>query len=929
MSVTSTPLSSSEAVLWMIERDPVLRSTIVAVAVLDGPPDLARLSRRVELAANAFPRLHQRVAPARTGVPRWTDAPGFDVEHHLTHVRLPRPGSRRQLLDLASEQAGAAFDPARPLWHLTVVDGLKGGQSALIVKLHHAVTDGVGGIGLLPIFTDTQPGTDQEPELGTVDTARRPRRQPRRAGPFSQVASVVRDAATDPAATLALGPRFARSTAKFLAPATEQLSPVTTARGLDRRLATLDVPLADLAGAGKAVGGTLNDAFLAAVVGGLHRYHQKHGRTPEELRVTMPISFRRHDDEAGGNRFTPARFAVPLTIDDPVARMQALGQIVRSWRQEPAIRITDVLAGVLSHLPDELTTSLFGSMLKGVDFVATNVPGSPERRWLAGAEVLNFYGFGPTSGAAVSFALVSNFETCGIGINADAAAIPDADVLLACLEEGFAEVIRIGEAGGLATTSAVTPAPPPTPSTRPAAAGPARLSALDATFLEAETPHTPLHVGALLLLEGEPLLDHSGALRIDEIRAEIAAHLPRCPRMLQRVAAVPFGRPAWEDDSQFDLANHVHRVHLPAPGTRTQLEQLCSELQMAVLDRSRPLWEMWFVDGLEDGSVGLVYKVHHAVVDGVSAAETFEALLAEEPPRGQDAIAGPRVPPVQPSRRAWLQDARAASRWFAGRATELLVRPGLAVGGLQSLAHLATPSARKADSSLNGPVGASRRLVSVSFEVADLKVIGRRHNATVNDIVLTLVAAGMTGLLKARGDDLTHLQVLVPVSRRGEGGHDGTGNKVAALFVPLPVGDPDPVATLHGIAADVRERKAGSGVAIMDLLLRWSDTLPMALLGPASRQLVNHQPFVHLVVTNVRGSTQPLSLLGAQIKEIVPIVPLGGNLTLGVAVLSYAGHLVVGVHADADACADVGRVTEGIEEAYAQLRERSSRTDAG
>lgn len=917
----------------MIERDPVLRSTIIAVALLDGPPDLARLTRRVELAARAFPRLRQRVAPSRTGVPRWTDVPGFDAEHHLTHVRLPKPGSRRQLLDLASEQAGEAFDPARPLWRLTVVDGMKGGQSALIVKVHHAVTDGVGGIGLLPIFTDTEPEPDGEPELGTVSsvgTAPNAHGKGERAGPLGHVASVVRDAAADPAAALALGPRFARSTARFLAPATEQLSPVTTARGLNRRLETIDVPLADLAQAGKVVGGTLNDAFLAGVVGGLHRYHQRHGQTPEELRVTMPISFRREDDEAGGNRFTPARFAVPLTIDDPVARMEALGRIVRSWRQEPAIRITDVLAGVLSHLPDELTTSLFGSMLKGVDFVATNVPGSRERRWLAGAEVLSFYGFGPTSGAAVSFALVSNVGTCGIGVNADAAAVPDLDVLLACLKEGFAEVISVGEAGGRVATPGAIPQPAPRPSTHPPAAAPrARLSALDATFLEAETPNTPLHVGALLVLEGEPLLDDSGALRIDAIRAEIGAHLPRCPRMLQRLAARPFGRPAWEDDPLFDLAKHVRHVHLPAPGTRAQLEQLSGQLQTAVLDRSRPLWEMWFVDGLEDGSVGLVYKVHHAVVDGVSAAETFEALLAEdpmEPPVSPPALHALRKD--RPSTRGEHHRDGATSGSLAGGAIALLTQPGRAVDVLQGLARLGG-SAHKPACSVNGSVGPNRRLVSASLDLADVKAIGRRHQATVNDVVLTFVSAGMTTLLAGRAEDLAHLQVLVPVSLRGVADHDGTGNKVAALIVPLPVGGHDPAATLHAISADMRAHKAGPGAAGLGLLLRWADTLPMAVLGPASRQLVNHQPFVNLVVTNVRGSAQPLSLLGAQIKEIVPIVPLGGNLTLGVAVLSYAGQLSIAVHGDADACADIGLVTDGIEEAYAQLMGHNGRTDAG
>ena len=275
---------------------------------------------------------------------------------------------------------------------------------------------------------------------------------------------------------------------------------MTTERGLDRHLVTLDVPLDDLVRAGHAVDGTVNDAFLAAVVGGLRRYHERHGEHPDELRVTMPISVRREGDDPGGNRFTPARFAVPMGIDDPAERMRALGALARSWRHEPAIGLTDVLAGVLSHLPDSVTTSIFGSMLKGIDFVATNVPGSPERRWLAGAEVLRLYGFGPTSGAAVSFALLSHVDTCCIGINADVAAVADPEVLRGLPGGGLRR-------GGRRRSVRPTLASRRGGQGRGARRGRAGCPALDASFLEAETRRTPMHVGALMRLEGAPLLD--------------------------------------------------------------------------------------------------------------------------------------------------------------------------------------------------------------------------------------------------------------------------------------------------------------------------------------------------------------------------------------------------------------------------------------
>ena len=462
VSAPSTPLTSSEAVLWMIERDPVLRSTIVAVALLRRPPDVARLRQRLALAVEAFPRLAQWVAPPATvGVPHWVDVPDFDLDQHVTHVRLPAPGSIRQLLDLAAAQAGEAFDPARPLWHLTVVEGLGHGRAAVVMKVHHAVTDGVGGVGLLPVFTDLEPDPAEAPTRGN-GKRRRPAGRPS-PSTAAQVASLataaaasVQDVAMHPGAAVTRVPRAARSTAKLLAPATTSLSPVTTGRGLDRRFEVVDVGLEDLAAAGKAVGGTVNDAFLAAVVGGLQRYHLRHGRSVEELRVTMPINLRSAEDRPGGNRFAPARFAVPVSIADPAARMEALGQIARGWRAEPALGLSDVLAGVLSHLPGQVTTSVFGSMLKGIDFVATNVPGSPERRWLAGAEVLRFYGFGPTSGAAVSFALLSHAGTCGIGINADTTAVPDAAVLRECLEEGIAEVVAVGRSRSRANPAGVS-----------------------------------------------------------------------------------------------------------------------------------------------------------------------------------------------------------------------------------------------------------------------------------------------------------------------------------------------------------------------------------------------------------------------------------------------------------------------------------------
>jgi WS/DGAT/MGAT family acyltransferase len=640
----------------------------------------------------------------------------------------------------------------------------------------------------------------------------------------------------------------------------------------------------------------------------------------------MPISTRREGDERGGNRFTPARFALPTAIDDPAESMRALGNIVRSWRQEPAIGLTNVLAGVLSHLPGEVTTSIFGSMLKGVDFVATNVPGAQERSWLAGAEVLQLYGFGPTSGAAVSVALLSHLDTCGIGINSDASAIPDPDVLTACLTESLEEIVAVGRHSGV---------PPVVRAPRVPAAetvrGPRRLSALDTSFLAIESPTTPMHVGALILMEGGALTDGAGRVRIGDIRDAISARLVRCPRMRQRVVSVPYdvGRPVWIDDKAFDISNHVLSIDVPTPGSRAQLSELCCDLQMRVLDRTRPLWEMWFVGGLADGSVGLVYKVHHAVVDGVSAAETFEVLLDPTPltdsRRSAAAPTASRRDAASP--RLLLRDSlvdgmRTTVRVGANGLEGLLhPRPALAAG--LGLAQLLGRTKLALRTSLNGHVGAGRRLAWLDIDLAAIKRVGRARNATVNDVVLTLVASGLSELLASRGESIASAQVLVPVSLRHPDDRGSLGNQVTALVAKLPVGDQAPAARLADIVAETTRLKAGPDAAGLDLVLRWADTWPMPMLSRGAG-LVHRQPFVNLVVTNVRGPERPLELLGAELTEIVPIVPLAGNLTLGVAVFSYRGRLAIGLHADAEALGDLEVLASGIEDALVRLSPEES-----
>jgi hypothetical protein len=238
----------------------------------------------------------------------------------------------------------------------------------------------------------------------------------------------------------------AESIVKMVRPARSPLSPVMIDRGMSRRLVAIDLSLAELKAAGHAAGGTANDAFLAAITGGMRRYHLRHGVEAKALRVTMPINLRERGDAIGNNRFTPARFALPIDVVDPMERMSQLGELARSWRKEPGLKFTDAVAGALNLLPEVATAAVLGSMLKAIDFVATNVPGLDRPMHLAGATVEQQFAFAPPSGAAFSAALLSHVDRCTMGMVIDTAAVTDPEVLAACMAEGFEEVLDVGRA---------------------------------------------------------------------------------------------------------------------------------------------------------------------------------------------------------------------------------------------------------------------------------------------------------------------------------------------------------------------------------------------------------------------------------------------------------------------------------------------------
>jgi len=450
MSTQDEFMRASDAFSWYQEADPAMRATIVSVVWLDGTPDWVRLVERVEAATRLVPRLRQRVMelPAHISVPRWVSDENFDLSWHL---RRTTGATDDAVLELARAEAMTGFDRARPLWMFTLV-GLPDGRAALLMKLHHALTDGVGAVRLAPTLFDTvrEPNFVPHPDepRRTGDSAPVTAGLTHTAGQLLDLAGQVVRAAgptawnvvKDPLGSLRSVVDTAQSIARTVAPVTDIRSPVMRARGLGRRLDVVSVPLPELKQAARTAGVSVNNAFLAGVTGGMRHYHHKHDAPVDELRVTMPISIRTATDSLASNRITLMRFLVPVSESDPGRRMRLIGARARTVRDARSLRFTDAIAAGLDLLP----TSIVGGMLKRVDFLASDVTGAPTTLYLAGTEVTAHAAFGPTMGCAANLTLMSYNGTCHIAVNLDTAAVPDADIFVDCLRMGFDEVVAVG-----------------------------------------------------------------------------------------------------------------------------------------------------------------------------------------------------------------------------------------------------------------------------------------------------------------------------------------------------------------------------------------------------------------------------------------------------------------------------------------------------
>lgn len=450
-------MRNSDAFTWSMETDPRLRSTVVTVILLDRSPDWDEVRSRFDEVTRRLPMFRQRVVESPPPAPpRWEHYPDFDIDFHLRRVSAPKPGTLDEVLEMARVAEMEDFDRARPLWKTTLIEGLEDGGAAVLCKFHHALTDGVGGVQIaMTLFDLTElpgehgpmPAAPEAPRselLGAYrDTARYDAGLVRDAvvGALKTAPKLFYNSVRRPVQTVTSATEMAASVYRTMRPLNRPGSPLMTERTLVRRLGVLDVPLPQLREAAHRGGGALNDAFVAGIAGGLRRYHEKHDVSVGDLHLTMPISLRAEGDEMGGNRITIMRFDVPVGLADPAERISQIHQRVGKVRHEKSLPYTQLIAGALNLMP----RSYIGSVLRHVDFLASDVPGIPVPVFLGGAAVRMQYAFGPTIGAAVNVTLLTYVDTCALGIDVDTGAIPDYDLFHECLVAGFDEVLALAE----------------------------------------------------------------------------------------------------------------------------------------------------------------------------------------------------------------------------------------------------------------------------------------------------------------------------------------------------------------------------------------------------------------------------------------------------------------------------------------------------
>ena len=454
----SPRMSDAEGLMWRLEKDPYLSSTVASLTVLDSPPDMERLAQRMLRATRMVPRLRQRVQPA-LGLqpPAWVDDADFDLSYHLRRLALAPPGDERDLFDLATLLTADPFDRTRPLWQMVIIEGVSGGRAALLMRFHHTLMDGEGGVRLSLQFLDFERDAPEKPVPPPSESAA--------PMPSASAAEVARDVVTS---TMRVPLGLARQWSEMLAnpqriPETsaatvtqlraiirqlsdtkKALSPLWLSRSLSRRLETLRIPLDDVRVASKALGGSINTAFVTAAAEAAGRYHRANGAPIEELRASMAISTRTKETKES-NAFTLARMLVPTSemgIGERFKHIQEATDTVRAASGQASL---NALASVTAALPTSLIVRIARQQTETVDFGTSNVRGSAVPLFLAGARVDENYPIGPTGGTAFNLTCLSYGGSLDMGLNIDAAAVEQPVLLRSLMEESFAELVEAGQ----------------------------------------------------------------------------------------------------------------------------------------------------------------------------------------------------------------------------------------------------------------------------------------------------------------------------------------------------------------------------------------------------------------------------------------------------------------------------------------------------
>jgi WS/DGAT/MGAT family acyltransferase len=460
-----------------------------------------------------------------------------------------------------------------------------------------------------------------------------------------------------------------------------------------------------------------------------------------------------------------------------------------------------------------------------------------------------------------------------------------------------------------------------------------RLSSIDASFLTNESSDSHMHVGAVMIFEGPPPL-------YDDFLEHVRSRLHMVPRFRQKLAFPPaeLGRPFWVDDPTFNLAYHVRHSALPAPGSEEQLRNIAGRVFAQALDRSKPLWEFWLVQGLEQNRFALINKTHHALVDGVSGVD-IATVLFDLKPVPEPTEPGPRwVPKPAPSTTQLaaegIRDLTETPVRMTRRALRAAMHPFTtarkAVEAVEALGEVAWNFTDPApDLPLNVEIGSHRRFCWTRSNLDDFKRIKNALGGTVNDVVLTVVSGAMRNWLRGRGIRVEGLELraLVPVSIRDEGEHGDLGNRIAAMRGPLPVYVEDPVKRLQIVRAAMDDLKGSKQALGAEVISRFNDFAPPTLLAQAARINFSTRLF-NLIVTNVPGPQLPLYVLGRELQDVFPVAFLPEHHALAIAIMSYNGGINFGLLADYDSMGDVEMLATGLSESLNELLEAAALAEA-